>query len=641
MKNIISLMILMIMISLSSVITAKENSVKITPEKPKAGDEITVIYNPANTIISDVKNVEIVFSLYSVKSSDYNHIEESHNYAMTKTGDVWTYKIKPTSNTDCIAIKFCDGSDYKVFDNNDGAGYFVRTYNNFGNETIASEFGYASGFSDWAAWLGNCARDIKKARELMENVFSKHPEAKIKYMNDYLGLLWNFRRDEGDGNILQVLAEFGKSKELADDNYETLSNYYDRLKKTEKFEEINKIALAKYPNGKLAASLKRKTSYKLFEEEKDINKKWELAKQHNINFPTKKESNMITPEGIVLQEMIKQNKFELLPEWTKYVLKQEYITSGFNAMQLLKAKKGLDIALTFADMRLKEAKEYASTKPKYATESAWEKNSMSALFNTLVMRAKILNELGRKDEALKDYDEAFSVMPLKNLFGEDDITAYLKLMLENKKYENIQPAIEEAIIRGIKIAGMDEAFKEIYIKKNGSDKGYSEYIAKLKSDSKAKSNAKIIKEMISKPSPQFTLTDLKGENVSLADLKGKVVVLDFWATWCGPCKMSFPTMQRAVDRYKDNKDVVFLFVNTWQTEPDKKQNAQKFIDEMKYTFHVILDTEDKVVRDFGVTGIPTKVIIDKKGNICFNVVGAEIGDVALEELSTRIELAGK
>src|SRR5690606_10784107 len=144
--------------------------------------------------------------------------------------------------------------------------------------------------------------------------------------------------------------------------------------------------------------------------------------------------------------------------------------------------------------------------------------------------------------------------------------------------------------------------------------------------------------------PAFSLVNREGKTVSLADMKGKVVVLDFWATWCGPCVMSFPGMQAAVNKYKDDSEVEFLFIDTWQREENYKELVDNFITENKYTFHVLFDEmkdrENATVTAYGVRGIPTKVVIDKEGFIRFQSAGGS-SDVekVVSEMETKIELA--
>ena len=117
--------------------------------------------------------------------------------------------------------------------------------------------------------------------------------------------------------------------------------------------------------------------------------------------------------------------------------------------------------------------------------------------------------------------------------------------------------------------------------------------------------------------PAFQLTSLAGPEVTLDSLKGKVVLLDFWATWCGPCKQIMPVIQKLSEEFKD-KGVAVFGVNTWE----KKDGAAKtYMESKKYTYGCLLAGED-LAKTYGITGIPTLVIINKDGTIAKAEVGA-------------------
>lgn len=122
--------------------------------------------------------------------------------------------------------------------------------------------------------------------------------------------------------------------------------------------------------------------------------------------------------------------------------------------------------------------------------------------------------------------------------------------------------------------------------------------------------------MVGKAAPAFELPDLKGQTVSLASLKGKTVILDFWATWCGPCKQGLPIlMDVAKSRAADN--VVLWSVD--MGEPATK--VQKFLERSKWDLNVMLDQKNEVARKYGVRGIPHTVVIDPDGIIRMVEIG--------------------
>lgn len=119
-----------------------------------------------------------------------------------------------------------------------------------------------------------------------------------------------------------------------------------------------------------------------------------------------------------------------------------------------------------------------------------------------------------------------------------------------------------------------------------------------------------------RPAPKFTLESLKGPGLSLESFKGKVVLLNFWATWCVPCRKEMPDLEKA---YKENKKEGFVVigVNVLQTA-DK---IRGYIREEKITFPIALDPDGKIMKLYKVGALPYSVLIDRKGNLKYKHVG--------------------
>jgi thiol-disulfide isomerase/thioredoxin len=120
-----------------------------------------------------------------------------------------------------------------------------------------------------------------------------------------------------------------------------------------------------------------------------------------------------------------------------------------------------------------------------------------------------------------------------------------------------------------------------------------------------------------KPAPAWSLKTPDGKSVSLADLKGKVVLMDFWATWCGPCKKAMPGIQKLHEKYKD-KDVVVLGVNCWE----KGGDPATYMKEQNFTYGLLLGGDD-VATQYRVKSIPSFFVIGRDGKIAFSQAGID------------------
>jgi peroxiredoxin len=122
-----------------------------------------------------------------------------------------------------------------------------------------------------------------------------------------------------------------------------------------------------------------------------------------------------------------------------------------------------------------------------------------------------------------------------------------------------------------------------------------------------------------KAAPDFELTTLEGEQISLSSLKGKKVIINFWATWCPPCRAEMPDMQKIHDTYGDK--VVVAAVNL--TSSEKSIDSVKgFIDELGLSFPVLLDKKGDINKQYEVMSYPTSYIVNENGIITTKFIGA-------------------
>lgn len=136
--------------------------------------------------------------------------------------------------------------------------------------------------------------------------------------------------------------------------------------------------------------------------------------------------------------------------------------------------------------------------------------------------------------------------------------------------------------------------------------------------------------------PDFTVYDAEGNAVSLSDFKGKPVVINFWATWCGYCVNGLPAYEKLAAEYGD--DVVFMMVNATGSFGETKEKAEEFIAEKGYTFPVYYDTDGMASFTYGVSSLPATGFVTASGVYAGGVLGVMSEENIVEYVDAVLEL---
>lgn len=167
-----------------------------------------------------------------------------------------------------------------------------------------------------------------------------------------------------------------------------------------------------------------------------------------------------------------------------------------------------------------------------------------------------------------------------------------------------------------------------YFAYNSLSKNYNntQIVSEANSDnsSSSETEAELIK------APDFTVVDVDDNEVKLSDYIGKPIVLNFWASWCPPCKAEFPEFEKVYNEQKD--DVTFLMINMTDGQRETKEKGLKYITDNEYTLPIYFDTKQEASFTYGIVSIPTTLFINTDGNI----VSAKQGQISEKTLNNEI-----
>jgi len=300
------------------------------------------------------------------------------------------------------------------------------------------------------------------------------------------------------------------------------------------------------------------------------------------------------------------------------------------------AQRALDHARHFADL-VPAAYQNEKFEPGGGPAAVTRKEDLDrGRARALLLEARANGLLGHNGDAIQLSESSYAIFPSVEAARE----ASRWLSAAGKDQEALQYLADAFTIAGLHSADPEGAsdrarMSELYRKLHGSEAGLGDMVLKTYDSTSAQLAARRAELRQLDPNAQlknpieFTLSGLEGDKLQLSSLLGKVVVIDFWATWCAPCREQHPLYEQVKSKFKDSGDVAFLAVDT-----DEDHNIVKpFLSQMKWSQNVYF--EGGLQSLLQVSSIPTTVILDKKGEVFTRMIGY-LPDRFVEMLTDRV-----
>jgi peroxiredoxin len=606
------------------------SSVKLSNASPEAGKSLILVYTPTATVLEGKSPISVMAYYWKDVGEP-----DSHEIKSIANSNTLRMEIRVPDSVKVFALKFFNGENV---DANNGKGYIYPIYQN--GQVVQDAMAIMSKIYLWGDYNLSVEENIPEANKFMQRELEKFPSLKKDFLIIRIFLLVRSENEEDKALLEKELYSLLQSNEERE--WEAARYFFSQINNVAVADSLEKAIPKKFPNGELA---RRATADKIYEE-KDAKKMELLYKAWVKKFPPPKPSNQLEYDyvrGAVANAFAKENNLAKALEYANMIQTKSWRGEGYAGVADILMKNG---HYTSAKDLLKRAIDNAHELMTTSNSTGDAPPIVIGYSGYNNMYAETLYKEKKYGEALTYVQKAFEndAKPNERMYSN-----YAKILIALNRDREALEKIEEVLKMGHATSETTEMSRSLYVKIKGSNAGYGEYMDSLKKILAVKVKEDLRRKMINQPAPMFVLKDLNGNTVSLQDLKGKTVILDFWATWCAPCIRSFPAMKRAVNKYKDDPNVKFLFIHTMETAADATTHVKKFIENNDYgSFQVLMDLKNPdtgsnpVVESFKVNGIPAKFVIDKNGNIRFSLAGFDGNDdAAVEEIIAMIELAQK
>lgn len=632
-------------------------------EKITVGDELHIKYNPEGGPLEGKD--DIVATTYCF--NDYKW--ETSVIALKKDNDEWVADIALSNDCAFIAFLFvCQQNDGEaILDNNDDNGFAYTVLLNekelapggnlawgtFRSSSFTlSPSGYFNQFT-----VSDDALEYWTKKEVGDHTqnFPKFFEAymataKICAKEKYAQIVPNL--------IGQFLSDF--KDQATENNYMTIENIYRYdLKEVNKADSIANVIGQKFPHGikKRFEAFKRvyldtRGNFKVAELEQFLQEfpleEWKKDKDaasqkymYDKLIQSLATKYFTDDSDDLFYALLDKAEFNVLADIYHWTVERTY---KLKLKPIARIKDVSEVLIKQLNAKVNDQ----SYKPIFQS-APWnvDKHCRKALDEKLAWHIELINAVG-------DYDRArtyFDMISSSYKYAHTDLSEdYVNILKHTSSKEDRIDFLEKATKQNAISTLLLDELKSLYVESNNSAEGFEEYFEGLKDkEEQEKLKEELSNALINTPYEPFILSGSEGEVVDSKDFSGKIIILDFWATWCGPCKKVFPGMQLLVNKYAKDSSVELYFIDTQEFGDSFKVEAKKYLEDKNYKFNLLYDekspksdTNDKVflgfAKIFNSSGIPRKVVL-KDGVIRYTSEGySGSASLLVDEFSLVVDL---
>lgn len=560
--------------------------------------ENTIVYQPANgVIIPEDTKVQFV---YKDNKNYYNK-----SAVLIKKGNQYEFSYKfSTPTVKVIFASVLDGQE--SIDNNKDRGYVV--YFNIENKSDVEKAKIEElALSYYANYVLKLDITPQEMIHQYEELFAKNPKLiNSSAYKDYLFEKYSLDKEKFEPELLAYAQK--KEKSENEEDLKVAFDAYRMMKMEEKSETIKTKSLTKYPNGIMAKDF----YFANYFNNPNIDEVYikETFGEYKSKFNDNSDEINDQMNAELIRYYVEKKDLENINKYEKLLKDKNRVSNLYNqkawelsGQDLTSPGSNLEYAadlsnksLTIASDNLKKSEEVDNAQGQY--------NTYADTYALILYKQKKYAEAFQYQEEVRKLDGL-------DTGGKERYAAFAE---QYKGVTFTKDFIEKELLNGVSSPVLTNQLQRIYEQLNLPEDQYNQLKEKSSALANKKNEENILNEFGTIVAPNFTLTNLQGKTVQLSDYKGKIVVLDFWATWCGPCKASFPKMQEIVS---NNKDVVFLFIDTFeQGKPEETlKKVSEFIENKKYSFNVLFDYKQNIAENYKVTFIPKKYVVDENGNL--------------------------